>query len=199
MQRAKQSVRQFIDQQLKEYDFKLCDKPLEVSEHRIIVDLKRKEVYPWASEMLLALYQQHFLVLNSLYKLRSHYLQRYQLQMAFSPKGVSFSMASDSPGVQIEDNKNAVLEAFYCDNSNFDQASTHTVVELLASFWKMYNAQDQRGGALQVLGLDENADWQSISKRYRQLVQQCHPDRGGDTARFISIQAAYEQLKILRS
>jgi curved DNA-binding protein len=44
------------------------------------------------------------------------------------------------------------------------------------------------------LGIAENASPEEIKKAYRRLASQHHPDRGGDTARFQDIQAAYDTL-----
>jgi DnaJ-class molecular chaperone len=44
------------------------------------------------------------------------------------------------------------------------------------------------------LGIAENATPEEIKKAYRKLASQHHPDKGGDTARFQEIQAAYDTL-----
>lgn len=44
------------------------------------------------------------------------------------------------------------------------------------------------------LGIDRSADASTIKSAYRRLASKHHPDRGGDTATFQSIQAAYDIL-----
>ena len=45
-----------------------------------------------------------------------------------------------------------------------------------------------------VLGVDKNADQETIKRAYRKLAAQHHPDRGGDKNKFQEIQAAYDTL-----
>lgn len=46
----------------------------------------------------------------------------------------------------------------------------------------------------QVLGVTKTATADEIKRAYRKLAAQHHPDRGGDTAKFQDIQAAYDTL-----
>lgn len=45
-----------------------------------------------------------------------------------------------------------------------------------------------------ILGIDKNADQDTIKKAYRKLAMQYHPDRGGDQNKFQEVQEAYDIL-----
>jgi len=51
--------------------------------------------------------------------------------------------------------------------------------------------------AWSVLGLPHSATKQEITRRYRQLAKEHHPDRGGDAAKMTQINQAFEALKEL--
>lgn len=55
-------------------------------------------------------------------------------------------------------------------------------------------AQLSPAEARRVLGVTASSDVETVKRRYRRLVQQHHPDRGGDVERFRQIQAAFELL-----
>jgi len=173
---------------------------LELTEHVLIAALKEAEVYPWASDSMLALYQQHFLVRHSLFALRAEYQQR-SISLVLTATGVSLSMsgaekksASQRVSAKPRDSFDE-LNAYYADLSHFEQATEDTVLELLASFWKRFHAGEQRSEALAALELPSGASWADVQKRYRALAQEHHPDHGGDPERFVAIRSAYQQLK----
>lgn len=49
--------------------------------------------------------------------------------------------------------------------------------------------------ALHVLGLQKDASFDEVYKRYRQLAKRSHPDTGGDPQHFMQINAAYDCVK----
>lgn len=51
-----------------------------------------------------------------------------------------------------------------------------------------------RARALSILGLDASADEDDYRDAYRRIVKSAHPDRGGDTDRFVRVTRAYDRL-----
>ncbi|SMF40509.1 DnaJ-class molecular chaperone with C-terminal Zn finger domain [Alteromonadaceae bacterium Bs31] len=200
LQNATDCLKVYIDAYLSECAKNVPGKSLSISEQRLIAELKRKNIYPWSTDTLLALYQQHFIARNTLYRLRDYYYA-LKLSMDLDVKGVNFSALTENgnTGSYAQQLSSSIpgIEDYYLDTGNFHRATEDTVAELLAGFWKRFHALDEKQAALETLGLSEPANWQEIAVRYRKLAQENHPDRGGDTERFLSIQAAYEQLKLL--
>ena len=45
-----------------------------------------------------------------------------------------------------------------------------------------------------VLGVDENSTQDEIKQKYKKLVKENHPDKGGDEEKFKKISTAYSRL-----
>lgn len=170
-----------------------------IQEHQCILWMRDTLDYPWAKEALLALFQQHFLVRHCIYRLQTVFFSEYRIIIATGIMGFditpSISSEKKMPGLDIT---HAELRSYYSDLSNLYVANSDTVADTLASFWKKYHAHDDSASALAVLGLTKEADWLDIQNKYRELAQCHHPDRGGDSKRFISIREAYLSLKNAR-
>ncbi|RTW46177.1 J domain-containing protein, partial [Pseudomonas aeruginosa] len=69
------------------------------------------------------------------------------------------------------------------------------VERLLQSFWTRMQGSEEKAAALALFELEGAVDYPAIKLRYRQLVSQHHPDRGGSTARLQSINKAMEILQ----
>jgi DnaJ-class molecular chaperone len=69
------------------------------------------------------------------------------------------------------------------------------VQQLLDDFWRALRGNQQQPEALATLGLSGRESAAEQKQQYRLLVQQHHPDKGGDAEQFRLIQAAWEQLR----
>jgi DnaJ-domain-containing protein 1 len=90
------------------------------------------------------------------------------------------------------------LRDYYLDLSHLEQIRAQDVTRLLQSFWTRLHSADDKQAALELFELSENStplDLSAIKHRYRQLVSQHHPDRGGSTERLQSINKAMEVLE----
>ncbi|MBX9756373.1 MAG: molecular chaperone DnaJ, partial [Pseudomonadaceae bacterium] len=86
---------------------------------------------------------------------------------------------------------------YYLDLQHLQSTSACDVEQLLASFWRRLQGGDEQRAALELFELNDQPalDLARIKHRYRQLVSQHHPDRGGSTSRLQSINLAFEILQ----
>ena len=143
----------------------------------------------------LVLFRTHFMLFNALYRLRDHLwatqsgsLQISALHIQLQPyQPGSHELAEHDP-----------LRDYYLDLSQLEQTRAQDVTRLLQSFWTRLHSADDKQAALELFELSENStplDLSAIKHRYRQLVSQHHPDRGGSTERLQSINKAMEVLE----
>ena len=168
--------------------------PAGLTEYELLGELRRLNALP--DEILttsshLALFQVHFLVFHVLYKLRDDYWDSQQAQVEISPLKIQLIPYRAGETAISETDP---VKSYYQDLDNLENTNSDDVIELLTHFWLRMNGGEQRREALQTLGLDNDADFVTIKKRYRQLAMQHHPDRGGDNKTLQEMNAAMEWL-----
>lgn len=140
-----------------------------------------------------ALFQAHFLVFHCLYRLRDRWLAEARANLQIDVfKIISLPYVeklSDELAVADE------LRAYYLDLNNLEQTSADDAENLINQFWQKFVAQPDRLNALKVLELEEPVSFERIQQKYRQLVMQYHPDRGGSAGRLADINQAMDTLK----
>ncbi|MDE3739815.1 MULTISPECIES: DNA-J related domain-containing protein [Pseudomonas] len=144
----------------------------------------------------LVLFRTHFLVFNALYRLRDHLNAAGQAQLAISPLCVQ--LLPYKPGTTSSLSELDPLRDYYLDLKNLRDTTEEDVERLLASFWTRMQGSEEKLAALELFGLHNGSQPLSlavIKQRYRQLVSQHHPDRGGSTSRLQSINKAMEILQ----
>ena len=67
--------------------------------------------------------------------------------------------------------------------------------KIIDNFWQRFATEDEQTMALRTLKLKADASRHEITRRYRELISQHHPDKGGDRDAFINIRQAYEFLR----
>lgn len=166
--------------------------PAGVDEHSLIKQLA--VVYPEslfarpdALRDPLLLFQLHFLLFHQLYRLSDsladtgRQLTIHTLRIAIEDRPPA------SPALSLGD----PLRDYYMDWSQWAETHAADVQRLLDAFWRGASATSgEANEALALLGLQEPVEPGAIKRRYRQLVWQHHPDRGGDTADIQRINAA---------
>ncbi|GLZ88406.1 hypothetical protein Pres01_44570 [Metapseudomonas resinovorans] len=176
----------------------LCGAPEGLSEYQLIQALKaRHSTHIPHLELTdkLVLFRTHFLVFNALYRLRDQLNGEGTVQLAISPLCVQ--LLPHTPGTAALSELDPLRE-YYLDLSNLRDTTEKDVEKLLASFWTRMQGSEEKLAALELFGLHSGSQPLSlavIKQRYRQLVSQHHPDRGGSTSRLQSINKAMEILQ----
>ncbi len=176
---------------------RLQQHPQGVSEHELILSLEREEAFQGLAESKsLSLFQKHFLVMNGLYQLQLELWQESGVMLEVSPLCTvihpSHEGSAEAGRALLAEGSS--LSAYYRDWENLEEMDEAGVDALLEGFWNRFLVEDQRGEALTTLGLEREATTEEVTRSYRRLVAQHHPDKGGDHQQFITIRRAYEVL-----
>lgn len=142
----------------------------------------------------LVLFRTHFLLFNALYRLRDQLWQQRTHLLQISP--LSIRLLPYQTGSAALSERDA-LRDYYLDMSNLQSTDERDVERLLTSFWTRMQGGEEKQAALELFELSDERtiDLPRIKLRYRQMVSEHHPDRGGSTERLQSINLAMEILQ----
>jgi hypothetical protein len=172
--------------------------PAGLSEYELIQQLKSGHSTHIPNLPLLdklVLFRTHFLVFNALYQLREQLWGEQAGFVQISPLRVQLLPYQAGNAALVEHDH---LRDYYLDLNNLRDTNEDDVEQLLASFWKRMQGGTEKQAALELFELDayrQPLDLKTIKHRYRQLVSQHHPDRGGSTSRLQTINKAMEILE----
>ncbi|MFY1052447.1 DNA-J related domain-containing protein [Ectopseudomonas khazarica] len=171
--------------------------PEGLAEYALIQQLKERHSghipnLPLADKLVL--FRTHFLLFNALYRLRERLWQQGRHLLQISP--LCIRLLPYEPGAAALSERDE-LRDYYLDMSQLRDTDERDVERLLTSFWTRMQGGDEKQAALELFELDDERalDLPRIKQRYRQMVSQHHPDRGGSTERLQSINLAMEILE----
>ncbi|HDZ57397.1 MAG TPA: molecular chaperone DnaJ [Pseudomonas xinjiangensis] len=127
----------------------------------------------------LRLFQVHFLLFHSLYRL-SDALCRSGRQLEINTLRI---VIVPRPGSKADLTLPDPLRVYYLDWDQWVSTHAEDVVKLLDQFWTGSGqaADSEVTAALELFGLPQTVSAREIKARYRELISVHHPDRGGDT------------------
>lgn len=176
----------------------LRETPDGCSEYGLIQQLKARHsthIPNLALTDKLVLFRTHFLLFNALYRLRDRLWQDGSAHLLINPLCVQLlPYVAGTPALSEQD----PLRDYYLDLRHLRETGEEEVEKLLTSFWKRMQGGDEKRAALELFELDAHdrpLDLAAVKYRYRQLVSQHHPDRGGSHERLQSINLAMEILE----
>ncbi|MBN2382110.1 DnaJ domain-containing protein [bacterium] len=169
---------------------KLVESPGGISEYRLLKELMDLGDYfntgIWTDN--LRMFQAHFFLFHLLYLLRNRLRMNRRGDVHIHCLKIELV-----PWKRVDDrypDRADPVQSYYLDLGNLTGTSASDVEHLLTTFWDLYSRFENRDDALAVLDLVEPVTLAEIRSRYRCLVRQHHPDRGGDPARFREVKAA---------
>jgi len=154
------------------------------------------------------MFRKNFVVMNALYQLKNDlldsgyllFISSLKIELIAENEIENSSLIIDSAEDLLTE---TTLSAYYLNWDNYNSIDDQGVEDLLKSFWNSYTDYNQRHyqvdkrlDSLQVLGLESSASWKDIQQTYRQLANVYHPDKGGNSLKFIKIREAYLILKL---
>ncbi|EIJ44242.1 DnaJ-class molecular chaperone with C-terminal Zn finger domain [Beggiatoa alba B18LD] len=142
----------------------------------------------------LPLFQMHFLLFHVLYQLQTEFHTAQIGELVINPLKIQL-LPYQATQTENSLSEQDTLRRYYLDLSHLEKTTEQDVNQLLNQFWTRFHAQDKRQNALATLGLQEPVNADAIKYRYRQLVMQHHPDRGGDKQTLQTINEAMEILE----
>ena len=166
--------------------------------HELLSELKQVSRIPTLhNDPQLALFRLNWMMMNALYQLQTDFIEE-GLLLTVSTLDIHVSVLSSA-----EKNNNAdesalshqPLRDYYLNWDNFSGTTAEEVQAMLEGVWQDYLSPDDQDKAYKTLGLEHTADASTIRSTYRKLAHQYHPDKGGDSEKFMAIRQAYEILK----
>jgi len=140
----------------------------------------------------LSLFQTHFFLFHSLYRLRDSLSNNNEARLDISALCIQLLPHSTSTSDAIAPHD--PLRDYYLDLNNLENTHKNDVDALIGTFWQKFVRDDDRHAALTELELKDPVDWATIKSQHRRLAMKHHPDRGGDEQRLQAINAAMDVL-----
>ncbi|MDH5786528.1 MAG: DnaJ domain-containing protein [Chromatiales bacterium] len=168
-----------------------------LSEYSLLKRLRTEEYLLFPKLPLgdtLGLFQSHFLLFHSLYRLRDRLHAEGLGHLSISALIIELNEYYEGIASLIEADP---LRDYYLDLSNLDETGESDVREMLSDFWrKLQLGEPERvSAALTVLELERAESFMEVKAQYRRLVMRHHPDRGGEAAKMHALNEALEVLR----
>lgn len=133
------------------------------------------------------LFCRHFLLFHALYNLRDQWLDLAEADVTISALAIGRVTLERRPKALGQPDG---LRAYYLNLENYFGTDAAEVRRLLNGFWSAFAGGHKRDDALRTLQLRDPVSREQIRSAYRKLAMRHHPDRGGDTEQFQTLQAA---------
>ena len=163
-----------------------------ISEYDLIQHLRNQDLFRLEPGELLSsdsliMFQIHFIVFHTLYRLRDRVRKLKSNDLDLNP--VCIRLISFTRGDAALAEFDALYD-YYMDINNLIETRSEDVDEMLQRFWLRLDNSERRAEALKELELEDLVGNDIIREQYRRLAMKHHPDRGGETEKLQRINTA---------
>ncbi len=125
------------------------------------------------------LFQLHFLIFHSLYKLQQTLLDEKIGYLEISPLNITLTPYKENESNELTFSHNTKIAQYYLNIENLKNTTKQEIDQLLLSFWKTFISPDKHLESLKVLELTAPVSYDEIKIQYKKLASKHHPDKGG--------------------
>lgn len=152
----------------------------------------------------LKMFRSHFLLFHFLYQLQDKWHQQHFGWLDIHTLSISLNHYSTTPSQNPLPAGEQSLREYYLNLDNLTATTQEDVVNLIESFWQKFSqippqsscSSEQMAQDLKILELPPNeVCLQQIKQQRKKLLQQHHPDKGGDALQFQTILDASNRLQ----
>ena len=163
-----------------------------ISEYDLIQHLRNQDLFRLEPGELLSsdsliMFQIHFIVFHTLYRLRDRVRKLKSNDLDLNP--VCIRLISFTRGDAALAEFDALYD-YYMDINNLIETRSEDVDEMLQRFWLRLDNSERRAEALKELELEDPVGNDIIREQCRRLAMKHHPDRGGETEKLQRINTA---------
>ena len=189
-------LRGYIEVLVKACQDILEELPKPCTEYQVIQALVEGEYFEFLGEAssTMLLFYKHFLTMHCLYRLQKSYADNgFFLQV--SPLSIRLEAASMASQKLQPSLFHSSLSDYYLDLNQLTHASEESVLDLLSSFWRKFEAKSTIGQAYQTLGVSPSDSWEYVQRECRKQLARAHPDKGGNTQDFAVLKSAFDVVR----
>lgn len=182
-----------LDKQLQQI---LQEYPQGISEFNLLRVLQKPPLCYFPSNPKadsLILFRTHFWLFHNLYRLRQQGRSQSIFDVQISSLNICLTPYNSCQTDSLTEHD--ALQKYYADLSHLWDTAKHNVEDMLNDAFTRIFTAPEKARALAYFQLQEPVTLHTIKKRYRQLAQSCHPDKGGDPKNFMALQDAMNTLK----
>ncbi len=173
----------------------LTDHSEGLTEYKLIEELRNRGYSEFREGLVsgtLGLFQSHFLLFHILYSIRGKL--RIESSMDMDIHCLKILLKPDMSNFTTLPGEVDNLQAYYMNLENLRDTNREDVDRMLEDFWNLFSKRDDLTEAYRLLNVDERTDINDVKRKYRNLVMEHHPDKGGDPNNIIALNAAMETI-----